>query len=93
MSTTAQPSEQKLAGTLVPTLSARMLGGLYGFWLGLFPVADFLMRPQIDRATVLFDQYRTAAPYSWRCRCAAARLRQAARRLASTSCWSARLRP
>jgi hypothetical protein len=62
MSTTAQVSEPKSAPTVVPALSARVLGCLFGVWLGLFPVVDFLLRPPIDRSAVLFDQVRNAAP-------------------------------
>jgi len=62
MSTTAQVTEQKSAPTVLPALNARVLGCFYGVWLGLFPVVDFLLRPPIDRTSLLFDQVRNAAP-------------------------------
>ena len=62
MTTTVQASEPKSRPAALPTFNARILGVFYGIWLALFPVADFLLRPPIDRASVLYDQVRIAAP-------------------------------
>lgn len=42
--------------------SRRWIGRAWGIWLGLFPIADFLMRPPLDRSARNFDQIRDATP-------------------------------
>jgi O-antigen ligase len=48
--------------TLANDAKARLLGRLWGVWLGLFPALDFIFRPPLSRDINNFDQVRNAAP-------------------------------
>jgi O-antigen ligase len=48
--------------TLANDAKARLLGGLWGVWLGLFPALDFIFRPSLSRNINDFNQVRNAVP-------------------------------
>jgi O-antigen ligase len=41
---------------------ARLLGWIWGLWIGLFPILDFIFRPSLSRTGNNFEQVRVAAP-------------------------------